>query len=92
MAELERIAPMTDEFLEKLEAIRKAVAHHVYEEEGTWFVELAAKLSVPDQDRLEERYESEFERYTGTDGPGADLEPEFADSPAVRRRTKQGSR
>jgi hemerythrin superfamily protein len=65
MAELERIEPTSAEYLEKLEAIRKAVAHHVYEEEGTWFVELANKASAADQGKLKQRYEEEFERYLG---------------------------
>src|SRR5277367_2417309 len=40
MALLEDLPPMGQEYLEKLEHIRGAVAHHVYEEEGTWFLDL----------------------------------------------------
>jgi hypothetical protein len=46
MAFLEGMAPMTRDFLDKLEQIRNAVAHHMYGEEGTWFLELKG-LSVP---------------------------------------------
>jgi hemerythrin superfamily protein len=67
MAELESIAPMTQEYLDKLEHIRGAVAHHVYEEEGTWFLELKSKLTEAQQSRLTQRYMEEFERYAGRD-------------------------
>jgi hemerythrin superfamily protein len=40
MGLLETILPMSQDFLDKLEHIRGAVAHHVYEEESKWFVEL----------------------------------------------------
>lgn len=67
MALLENLAPMTQDYLDKLEHIRGAVAHHVYEEEGTWFLELKEKLPVSDQSKLTSRYEEEFDRYVGTD-------------------------
>ncbi len=65
MAELESIAPMSQQYLDKLEHIRGAVAHHVYEEEGTWFLELKAKLTEAQQGRLTQRYKEEFDRYMG---------------------------
>lgn len=63
MAELERIDPSGPEWMEKLEHIRGAVLHHVYEEEGTWFLELKEKGE--DQAWLTERFREEFERYAG---------------------------
>jgi hypothetical protein len=69
MAALEDLDPMSQDYLDKLEHIRGAVAHHVYEEEGTWFLELS---KIPDiQQVLEQRYMREFERYLGH-GAGAD--------------------
>jgi hemerythrin superfamily protein len=68
MALLENIAPMTQEYLDKLEHIRGAVAHHVYEEEGTWFPKLKEKAPASDQIKLTSRYKEEFERYIGNDG------------------------
>jgi hypothetical protein len=65
MALLEDIDPMSQEYLDKLEHIRGAVAHHVYEEEGTWFVELRTKLPAADQTKMTFRYQQEFTRYTG---------------------------
>lgn len=67
MAALESMPLMTRDFLEKLEHIRAAVAHHMYEEERTWFLELKAKGI--DQARLTMRYMEEFERYVGGDQP-----------------------
>ena len=65
MGLLETIPPMSQDYLDKLEHIRGAVAHHVYEEEGTWFLELKEKLSASEQSRLTQRYEEEFSRYVG---------------------------
>jgi len=67
MALLEDLDPMSQEFLDKLEHIRGAVAHHVYEEEGNWFVELKEKLPPADQTKITFRYSQEFSRYTGQD-------------------------
>lgn len=67
MAELERIDPAKDAWLDKLEHIRGAVLHHVYEEENAWFVDLKQKYD--DQETLTARYREEFERYMG--GPSA---------------------
>ncbi len=64
MALLEDLEPMSQEYLDKLEHIRGAVAHHVYEEEGTWFVELKEKLPPADQTKITFRYQQEFSRYT----------------------------
>jgi hemerythrin superfamily protein len=64
MALLEDLLPMGQEYLNKLEHLRGAVAHHVYEEEGTWFLELKRKLPPADQVKLTFRYQQEFSRYT----------------------------
>jgi hypothetical protein len=65
MGLLEKLSPMSQEYLDKLEHIRGAVAHHVYEEEGTWFIELKGKLSSTDEATLSKRYKEEFNRYVG---------------------------
>jgi len=51
MGLLEDLEPMSQEYLDKLEHIRGAVAHHVYEEEGNWFLELKRRLPAPAQVR-----------------------------------------
>src|ERR1700761_6559275 len=48
MGLLERLTPMTEDYLEKLEHIRGAVAHHMYEEESGWFVDLKQKVTASD--------------------------------------------
>jgi hypothetical protein len=73
MGLLERLEPMSQDYLEKLEHIRGAVAHHVYEEEGTWFIDLKEKVPAPEQTELARRYAEEFERYVDEDSPVAQL-------------------
>jgi hypothetical protein len=67
MAELEKLAPQSKPYLEKLEAIREAVAHHMYEEEGTWYPELHRKAPAADQAKITKRYKEEYDRYVGGD-------------------------
>jgi len=67
MALLEGLTPMTQEFLDKLEHIRGAVSHHVYEEESKWFVELHEKAPPTEQAKITQRYQEEFTRYVGRD-------------------------
>ncbi len=69
MGLLEDIPPMSQEFMDKLEHIKGAVAHHVYEEEGNWFLDLKSKLSAADQAKLTERYAEQFSRYMGAEAP-----------------------
>jgi hypothetical protein len=63
MAALDDLEPMTQDYLDKLEHIRGAVAHHVYEEEGTWFPQLRQGVDPTMQGKLTKRYREEFERY-----------------------------
>jgi D-aminopeptidase len=71
MAALETLAPMSPEYLQKLEHIRDAVAHHVYQEESTWFLALKTNASAPEQITLARRYKEEFDRYVGGDAGSA---------------------
>ena len=70
LAALETLDPMSQDYLDKLEHIRGAVAHHVYEEESTWFPELARQGDLAMQTRLSARYSEEFDRYMGADAEG----------------------
>ncbi len=67
MAKLEKLDPMSDEFLAKLEEIRAAVAHHMIEEEGDWFPELANELPAADQQKMAQSYTEAFTRFVGQD-------------------------
>lgn len=65
MAALEDLDPLSQDWQDKLEHIRGAVAHHMYEEEGNWFLDLAKKPEAM-QSKLTERFSEEFERYAGS--------------------------
>lgn len=65
MAMLEQLDPASQAYLDKLEHIRGAVAHHVFEEESQWFPRLKQEALQADQLTLTERYKEEFARYTG---------------------------
>ncbi|MBZ8139670.1 hypothetical protein CLD22_07120 [Rubrivivax gelatinosus] len=67
MAELDELEPMTQDYLDKLEHIRGAVAHHVFEEESTWFPALRRSADPAMQGKLTKRYREEFERYMNGD-------------------------
>lgn len=71
MAALEQLDPTSQEFTGKLEEVRTAVAHHMIEEEGTWFPDLIQADGV-DQQMLTMRYKEEYDRYTrGASEPAA---------------------
>lgn len=65
MGLLEKLTPLSQDYTDKLEHIRGAVAHHMYEEEGHWFLDLKQKTSLSEQERLTARYLEEFSRYVG---------------------------
>jgi hemerythrin HHE cation binding domain-containing protein len=62
MGELEYLDPMSKDFMDKLEHVRGAVAHHMYEEENDRFLDLK-QLPAADQERLTQRFREEFDRY-----------------------------
>jgi hypothetical protein len=81
MAELERINPTSEAWLDKLEHIRGAVLHHIFEEESTWFLELKTKYD--DQAFLNRRFSEEYQRYAGElDGSSPAAEPRSFATPA----------
>lgn len=64
---LEDLPPMSQEFLDKLGHIEGAVAHHIYEEESNWFLDLKTRTRAADQVKLTQRYQEQFSRYMGDD-------------------------
>jgi hypothetical protein len=64
---LEKLDPMSQDFLDKLEHIEGAVRHHMYAEENNWLIDLKEKLPAAEQARLTARFTEEFERYVGGD-------------------------
>jgi hypothetical protein len=87
MAALERLDPMSEDYLDKLGHLEGAVAHHVYEEEAKWFPALRADASPAEQERITARYQEEYGRYMNGGeaapvGARAPLEPRsFGASP-----------
>jgi hypothetical protein len=65
MHKLEHIDPMSQEWLDKLEHIRGAVLHHIYQEEKSWFIDLARKADAVEVGILTQRFAEEYERYAG---------------------------
>ncbi|RZI76705.1 MAG: hemerythrin domain-containing protein [Pseudomonas sp.] len=63
MALLEKLEPLSEEFFDKLEHIRGAVTHHMYQEESSWFLDLIEKVPAEEQAMLARRYEEETSRY-----------------------------
>ena len=62
-AALDDLEPMSQDYLDKLEHLRAAVAHHVYEEEHEWFPALREIEDPARQGRWSKRYQEEFDRY-----------------------------
>ncbi len=62
---LEQIDPMSEEWRDKLEHIQGAVQQHVYQEEDSWFPEVAEAIDPGKSAFLTERYREEAERYFG---------------------------
>ena len=65
MAELDDLDPTSQDYLDKLEHIRGAVAHHVYEEESKYFPKLKDEVDSATQAKLTRKYKEEYERYVG---------------------------
>ena len=63
LALLSKLEPLTQDYADKLEHIRGAVTHHMYQEENSWLVTLERDLLTDDQARVRARYEEEMSRY-----------------------------
>jgi len=70
LAELERLEPLSQEFIDKLGHIKGALLHHMYEEEGTWFMEMKTTVPEAEEAMVLARFREEFERYMGGAGGG----------------------
>lgn len=81
MAELERIDPNTEAWADKL--VRGAVGRHIFEEEGTWFLDL--KKDDDDQAFLTRRFREAFERYAAF-GPPSSERRRFADEGEIYQK------
>ena len=73
VAELEKLDPMSQEWRDKAEHIRSALQQHVYQEEDSWYPQLADKLSPAEKQRMTARFTEEYERYMGSDAMSSGL-------------------
>jgi hypothetical protein len=67
MAALDALDLMSQDYLDKLEHIRGAIAHHVAEEEGEYFLKLRETAGSTLNSKLTRLYREEFVRYMGPD-------------------------
>ena len=67
LAALDYLAAMSQDYLDKLEHLRAAVSHHMYEEEKEWFPELSGDADTQQRAHLTERFAEEYRRYVGGD-------------------------
>lgn len=74
MALLEKLDPMSQDWLDKWGHIEGAVRHHIYQEESTWFLDLARKSTPEESAMLTQRFREEYQRYAGSK-QAADLMP-----------------
>jgi DUF438 domain-containing protein len=63
LALLEKIDPLSEAFVDKLEHIRGAVTHHMYQEESSWLLDLRTELPPARQEAMGRRYQEEMNRY-----------------------------
>jgi hemerythrin superfamily protein len=75
LAILENMDPMSKDWTEKLEHIQGAVLQHVYQEESSWFPDVAQNAPADKQQQLTKRYEQEFGRYDIGGGNGGSSRP-----------------
>jgi hypothetical protein len=69
LAALETLDPMSEDYLEKLGRLENAVMHHVFEEENEWLLELQTRSTTTENERITLRFQEEFDRYMGSEGP-----------------------
>lgn len=63
MAALEKLDPMSGDFGDLLDHLEQAIAHHAYQEESEWLLDLKGKASAADEVTLTRRFKEEFARY-----------------------------
>jgi hemerythrin superfamily protein len=61
---LSKLEPMSHDYLDKLEHIRGAVLHHMYQEESSWLITLEREMLSDRQGVLRSRYMEEMSRYS----------------------------
>jgi hemerythrin superfamily protein len=88
MAKLERLDPMSEDWREKMEHIKSALEQHVYQEEKSWFTEVATNAPMAERERLSRRYAEEFARYCGPGHEQAQMPLQMAAEQADERENR----
>jgi hemerythrin superfamily protein len=65
LAKLEKLDPLSIDWVEKLKHIQSAVQQHVYQEESSWLPNLTKHTPPEEKAMLSARYAEEYERYFG---------------------------
>lgn len=65
LALLQKLEPLTKDYLDKLEHIRGAVTHHMYQEESSWLLDLQQEVPEARQEVLAMKFRNEVGRYLG---------------------------
>jgi hemerythrin superfamily protein len=63
LAALQKLAPGTQEWLEKLEHIESAVQQHVYQEESSWLPDVIRNAPASDKERMSLEFREFFDRF-----------------------------
>ncbi|WP_126174345.1 hemerythrin domain-containing protein [Altericroceibacterium xinjiangense] len=64
-AKLKTLDPMGSEWRNKMEHLQAAIQQHVYQEESSWFPELAKNAAPEKRQMLSREYAEAFDRYGG---------------------------
>ena len=70
LALLSNLAPMSKEYEDTLDRLRRDVQWHALDEERSWYPALARSADAAVQARLGARFQDVFERYMGADAAG----------------------
>jgi hemerythrin superfamily protein len=63
LAELQKIDPGSQQWLEKLEHIESAVQQHIYQEEGSWLPDVIRNAPMAERQRMSVGFREYFDRF-----------------------------
>lgn len=63
LAQLQKLQPGTEDWVEKLDHIESAVQQHVYQEESSWLPDVIRDASLDDKQRMSREFRDYFDRF-----------------------------
>lgn len=66
LAELQKMQPGSQDWLEKLDHIESAVQQHMYQEESSWLPDVIRNASVAERERMNVQFRDHFDRFDHT--------------------------